>query len=195
MYTLDELPTVNSRIFGKLNRVDETEICVGVKSGYETIKLFDDARTILQDFYEGRLPFEVKIAAASSADTPRAVEIGRAAMNLIEVFPGITMREVFRKGWPTGFEGNMQIGRTPPLSSNKAQTHFPILQRETQIDYRDMIFFDDCNWGDHVGNVYAAHRVVGQRTPRGLTRREFDLCLRSYAAEVEKNKSKSDAEL
>ena len=72
---------------------------------------------------------------------------------MLEIFPGVTVREVFAKGWPEGFEGNLQIGRTPPLSPEKHQTHFPILQSETQIAYNKMLFFDDCNWGDHCANV------------------------------------------
>ena len=72
---------------------------------------------------------------------------------MLEVFPDVTVRQVFAKGWPEGFEGNLQIGRTPPLSSDKAQTHFPILKAETKIEYDKMIFFDDCNWGDHCANV------------------------------------------
>jgi hypothetical protein len=45
------------------------------------------------------------------------VEIGKKSMSLLEVAPGITMRDVFAKDWPEGFSGNLQIGRLPPLSS------------------------------------------------------------------------------
>ena len=119
----------------------------------DQIKLFPDALKVLQDFHEGKFGEDMRIAAASSADTPQAVKIGRAAMGLLEVAPGVSMREVFNKGWPDGFEGNMQIGRTPPLSSNKAETHFPILREATGIPYDQMIFFDDRNWGNHCANV------------------------------------------
>jgi magnesium-dependent phosphatase 1 len=74
-------------------------------------------------------------------------------MSILEVFPNVSVRDVFAKDWPEGFDGNMQIGRTPPLSADKAATHFPALLRETMIPYEEMIFFDDCNWGDHCGNV------------------------------------------
>jgi len=180
MYTLDQIPQVVE--IGKLGLLDG-EVMTGVvscKSGHSSIRLFDDARSVLQDYYLGKFPPETRIAAASSADTPHAVEIGRAAMNLLEIVPGVTMRSVFQRGWPEGFTGHMQIGRTPPLSSDKAATHFPILQGATKIEFKDMVFFDDCNWGDHVGNVERAHGVVGQRTPRGLTRREFDLCISAW---------------
>ena len=56
------------------------------------------ALQVLQDYYIGNFPSTMRIAAASSADTPLAVEIGRAAMNLLEVLPGITLRKVFAKG-------------------------------------------------------------------------------------------------
>jgi magnesium-dependent phosphatase 1 len=182
MYELEEIPRKEHAVIGKLSS-EGVEGVVGVRSGHEVIRLFDDARAILRDFHEGKFPEYLRIAAASSADTPRAVQIGRAAMSILEIAPGVTMRQVFARGWPEGFEGNLQIGRTPPLSSDKAATHFPILQRETNVDYKDMVFLDDCNWGDHVSNVYRAHGVVGQRTPRGLTRREWDLCLASFRKE------------
>jgi len=179
MYTLDELPTSQSVVRGVLSESGELGV-LGVRSGHETIRLFDDARLILQQYHAGLFSADTRIACASSADTPRAVEIGRAAMKILEIVPGVTMREVFAQGWPVGFEGNIQIGRTPPLSSNKAATHFPILRELTGIDYVDMVFFDDCNWGDHCGAVSAAHGVISQRTPRGLTRREFELCIRNW---------------
>ena len=36
----------------------------------------------------------MRLAAASSADTPFAVQIGRAAMRILEVVPGVTVEEV-----------------------------------------------------------------------------------------------------
>ena len=180
MYELDEVPTEASKIFGKL---PDGEGVVAVRSGFEEIRVFPDALLILRDFYNDCFPAHMRIAAASSADTPRAVQIGRAAMGLLEIAPGVTLRQVFAKGWPAGFEGNLQIGRSPPLSANKAETHFPILRRETGIDYSDMIFFDDCIWGDHCGNVERqCPGVVTQRTPRGLRRSEWDACIAAFNA-------------
>ena len=37
----------------------------------------------------------------------------------------------------------VQIGRQPPLSSDKSATHFPTLLRETGVPYDEMLFFDD----------------------------------------------------
>ncbi len=177
MYTLDEIPT--RTVHGPLGR--EGDGVVGAISGSEQIRLFPDALGVLQAFYRDEYP-GVRIAAASSADTPRAVQIGLAAMNLLEIVPGVTMRQVFNKGWEPGFNGNMQIGRTPPLSSDKSKTHFPILKQRTNIDYNGMIFFDDCNWGDHCGKVEkACHGVIAQRTPHGLTISEFNQALLRYS--------------
>jgi len=36
----------------------------------------------------------MRLAAASSANTPLAVKIGRAAMQILEVVPGVTVEEV-----------------------------------------------------------------------------------------------------
>ena len=84
---------------------------------------------------------------------PPAALCRRSALDVLEVVPGVTVREVLAMGWPEGFEGNLQIGRTPPLSSNKAATHFPRLRALTGVPYDRMLFFDDCNWGDHCGKV------------------------------------------
>ena len=182
MYELEEVPTVASRVFGKL---PDGEGVVAVRSGYEEIRLFPDALVLLRDFCLDRFPSRMRIAAASSADTPRAVQIGRAAMGLLEVLPGVSLRKVFSKGWPEGFEGNLQIGRSPPLSSNKAETHFPLLRQETGVDYKDMIFFDDCIWGDHCGNVERlCPGVVTQRTPRGLRRGDWDSCISAFRSKL-----------
>lgn len=178
MYELNEIPS--TRVMGQLGMYGEG--VVGVKSGYEVIRLFPTALEVLQEYYMDKYP-GMRIAAASSADTPQAVQIGRTAMGILEVLPGVTLREVFSKGWDTGFEGNMQIGRTPPLSADKAKTHFPILLEATGIPYSEMLFFDDCNWGDHCGNVErSCPGVVTQRTPRGLQKREWETGLQKYAA-------------
>eukprot|EP00967_Tisochrysis_lutea_P039922 scaffold47886_cov37-Tisochrysis_lutea.AAC.2 len=86
---------------------------------------------------------EMRLAVASSADTPRAVEIGKAAMKILEVMthrvrtidivPGKTFYDVLMRGWEPGYEGHLQVGRSPPLSSDKSKTHFPILKEATGV--------------------------------------------------------------
>ena len=178
MYSLHVVPTKNDCVRGDLG--GGYEGVIGVKSGSETIRLFPGALKVMQRILAGDYP-GMRIAAASSADTPLAVRIGRAALELLEVAPGVTVRSVFALGFPQDYDGNMQIGRSPPLSSKKEQTHFPILRRETGVEYADMLFFDDCNWGDNVGNVNRALGVVGQRTPHGLTESDWSDGLHLYA--------------
>jgi magnesium-dependent phosphatase 1 len=183
MYELSSIPTAKDVVIGSLGDGVGDGV-VGVRSGYEVIELFPYARKVLQDFDAGVYGDQFRIAAASSADTPQAVKIGRAAMGLLEVRPGLTMREAFHRGWDTkgaDWGGNLQIGRSPPLSPNKAETHFPILQRETGVAYRDMLFFDDCNWGDHVAKVEKKWGVTGVRTPRGLTEQDWQRGLEVFS--------------
>ena len=61
--------------------------------------------------------------------------------------------------------------------------HFPNLHAETGIPYDQMIFFDDCTYGDNCANV-ASHcpGVTCVRTPDGLTEEDFVLGLAAFAA-------------
>ena len=78
------------------------------------------------------------------------------------------------KGFPQGFDGNIQIGRTPPLSSNKSKTHFPILHKNTGIPYSGMLFFDgqyDSHACTEYENAYSIvtnfhQTVIGKTTAR-----------------------------
>lgn len=181
MYTLNDIPQKSDVIIGKLGNYDGEGV-IGVKSGYEVIRVFSGALELIQKFYLGQFPESMRLAIASSADTPQAVSIGKSALNLLEVVPGVTVRQVFSKGWEERFEGNVQIGRTPPLTSSKAKSHFPILQRETGVSYSKMLFFDDCNWDDHCANVEReCVGVVTHRTPRGFQWSDWETGLSKYA--------------
>mmetsp|Transcript_3206 Transcript_3206/g.9870 ORF Transcript_3206/g.9870 Transcript_3206/m.9870 type:complete len:279 (+) Transcript_3206:1442-2278(+) len=176
----------------KNNVIDEkTGMCVGAVSGRTVIKMHEGSRKALTEYYEGKYP-GARLATASSADTPLAVKIGQSALRNLEIAPGVSAASVFAIGWEKEFDGNMQIGRTPPLSANKAQTHFPILRKFTNIEYHKMLFFDDCNWGDHCGAVEsqcvepkAGLGPAIQRTPRGLGVKEWETALMKYKARHE----------
>lgn len=137
----------------------------------------------LQSHAEGLYP-GMRIAVASSANTPFAEKVGRKALAMLEVLPGISVWQMLLKDW-NGEDVN-QIGRQPPLSSNKAQTHFPRLKAATGVPFDKMLFFDDCLWGDHCGMVAASCReangkgVVTVRTPSGLGEREWERGLKQY---------------
>ena len=61
---------------------------IGVKSGGQVIKIFPGALRVLQAIHAGKYPGPMRLATASSADTPRAVQIGKAAMAILEIVPG-----------------------------------------------------------------------------------------------------------
>lgn len=180
MYTLDTVPQAKDAVMGKLGKLDHDGV-LGVKCGRETVSLFPGALAVLQAIHAGTYA-GLRIAAASSADTSLACSIGRACLSILEVVPGVSVRDVFAMGWPTSFDGNMQIGRSPPLSDKKHISHFPILKEQCIIEYKDMLFFDDCNWGDNVGTCEKILGVLGIRTPRGLQESEWHEGLALFAS-------------
>lgn len=191
MFQLRELVDRENPVIGPLEGGDGV---VGARSGNAIIRLHEGALEALRRYYNGDYP-GMRVAAASSADTPLAVRIGRSALDLLEVVPGVTVREVLGIGWPEDFEGNLQIGRTPPLSSNKAATHFPILRRECSVPFDKMMFFDDCNWGDHCGAVArgctekeSGLGPVTVRTPHGLGTADWNRGLEEYRKRFAKKK-------
>ncbi|KAL7488024.1 hypothetical protein ACHAW6_013613 [Cyclotella cf. meneghiniana] len=184
MYTLSHIPQQTHVVRGEL--MGRGEGVVGVMSGRERISLHKGSLLALQAHHDGEYP-GMKVCFASSADTPLAEKIGRAALKLLEVVPGTTVWDlVVERDW-NGIDVN-QIGRQPPLSANKSATHFPILREVTKIRYDKMLFFDDCIWGDHCGQVERACKerdsgrgVVTVRTPYGLRVEEWHAGLGKYA--------------
>ena len=80
------------------------------------------------------------------------------------------------------FDGHLQIGRSPPLSSNKV-THFSILRDKTGIPYDKMLFFDDCGWSDNCAVVEGGcPGVTTYKTPTGMQESEWRAGLAKYAA-------------
>jgi magnesium-dependent phosphatase 1 len=190
-----EMPSIPDRtVLGDLNG---RGIGVrGVMSGGHQISLHQGSLHALQCHADGTLYPGMKVAFASSADTPFAESIGRAALAMLEVLPGLTVWElVVGRDWK-GVDIN-QIGRQPPLlSPNKAKSHFPRLREATGIRYDQMLFFDDCNWGDHCGMVSAGCKEVDTgigpvtvRTPNGLGINEWNRGLQAYADQAQMLKS------
>ena len=185
MYEMSAIPTDTDKdkVTGDLN--GRGEGVTGVMSGREKISLHRGSLIALQEHYDGRYP-GMKIAMASSADTPFAERVGRASLKLLEVVPGVSVWDVCMRDWD-GRDIN-QIGRQPPLSSNKSKTHFPFLRKESGIRYDRMLFFDDCLWGDHCGmveqNCKEEDTNMGPATlptPNGLGEQEWRKGLKVYA--------------
>lgn len=181
MYTMSALP--GKKVMGDLN--GRGEGVIGAMSGGDKISLHKGSLISLQEHYDCKYP-GMKIAMASSADTLFAEKVGRAALEMLEVVPGVTVWDILMRDWD-GIDVN-QIGRQPPLSSNKSMTHFPFLREKTSIRYDRMLFFDDCNWGDHCGMVekHCKEEDNGKcpatvRTPRGLGENEWRQGLKVYA--------------
>jgi magnesium-dependent phosphatase 1 len=167
MYTLRSKPSIP--VMGDLGLGNLEQGVVGLKCPHNgpTVRLFDGARKALRELatdpkYEG-----VVLGAASSSEEPT---FSHACLENIEVLPGLTLRNMITYD---------QIGRTGPLSSRKT-THFSLLHEESQIPYEEMLFFDDCNWGDHVGDMKQSFGVEGQRTPSGMQYKEFHRGLDKY---------------
>ena len=189
MYELYDIPKVGEcEVRGDLN--GRGKGVTGVRSGGDVIRLFPGALLGLQECADG-MHDGMRLAVASSADTPLAEEIGRAAMRMLEVLPGLTVYDVLVRGFedapmqepPERGPINLQIGRQSPLSSDKSRTHFPTLQAATGVPYEQMLFFDDSAWSDHCAMVErACPGVVTQRTPRGMQVTEWRNGLRKYAA-------------
>jgi len=181
MYEMPAMPskTVTGDLNGRGTGV------IGVYSGPHKISLHKGTLLGLQEHADGKYG-SMKIAFASSADTPFAEQIGRATLQMLEVLPGLTVWDlVVGRDWD-GKDVN-QIGRQPPLSSNKAASHFPRLKEMTGIRYDRMLFFDDCNWGDHCGMVAARCKEPDTnmgpailRTPYGIREEEWRKGLQAY---------------
>ena len=196
MFEMPQIPQPNDVVLGDLN--GRGTGVVGVRSARHQIRLHAGSLRALQNHHHDPTTMTqlqhypgMRVAFASSADTPQAEQIGRATLRLIEVVPGVTVWDlVVGRDWQ-GQDIN-QIGRQPPLSSNKARSHFPFLKQATNIRYDRMLFFDDCNWGDHCGMVASACReqdtglgVVTVRTPHGLTEGLWELGMQLYAEQAQ----------
>ena len=85
---------------------------IGVRSGSDVIRLFPDALRVLQEFHDGEHD-PTKLAVASSADTPFAAAIAQAALDILEIVPGVTLREVLCRGHPEGLvDGSHPVVRS-----------------------------------------------------------------------------------
>jgi hypothetical protein len=92
---------------------DFGEGVTGAYSGGDKISLHSGSLVALQEHAQNLYP-GMKIAFASSADTPFAEKVGRATLKLLEVMPGMTVWDLAMRDWDN--KDINQIGRQPPLS-------------------------------------------------------------------------------
>ena len=161
MYTLHKPPTI--AVPGDLGQATEQSMLpaagapagmaatgramagvAGASNGQDTVRLFPGALLALQEVALGKYP-GMRVAVASSADNANAVACAKASLSLLEVLPGLTFKQLLARGFEDIDEGNIQIGRSPPLSSDKT-THFNLLKKNTGIEFDKMLFFDDVSF-------------------------------------------------
>ncbi len=161
MYTLPMCPT---------EPVREGELVIGVRCGSRgpTVKLFPEARVVLERIANGEFP-DVMFGLASSSEEP---SYSKSCLKNLEIKPGVTMESLFPF---------TAIGRTDGLTSRKT-THMARLKEQCpELDFKKCLFFDDCGWGDHVGDLNKALGVKGVRTPYGMTVEAFEEGLKMFA--------------
>jgi magnesium-dependent phosphatase 1 len=183
MYTLHAIPSIPEHgdlTPARISRPTNTNtpstmrgvVGMQVPPNGPTVRLFTGARQVLYELATDPKYQGIILAAASSSEEPT---YSAACLESIEVLPGLTLRQMIH------FD---QIGRTGPLAPNK-QTHFRLLHQESKIAFEEMLFFDDCNWGDHCATVTREFGVVSYRTPRGLQYSEFQQALDKYRTQAE----------
>jgi len=133
----------------------------------EIVELYSEARLVLRELAINPKYKDVEIAVASTSLEP---SYSQACLDGIEIIDGVTMRDMISYA---------QVGRTGQLTSRKT-SHFQLIHEESGIAYEDMLFFDDCNWGDHVGDLFNKYGVIGIRTPEGLKWEDFHRGLEKY---------------
>ncbi|CAM9152489.1 unnamed protein product [Ectocarpus sp. 4 AP-2014] len=152
MFELQQSPT----------RLDEATN--SVVAGTDRVKLFKGAEQALLELSTQERFSDTRVAVASSTSRK---ESAMACLRLFQVSPGVTANDVlsYREIYP----------------DNKG-THFKSLQKASGIAYKDMLFFDDCNWGDNCRDVeWACPGVVTTKTPNGLTPEKWAEGLAKYA--------------
>lgn len=138
----------------------------GVRAGQQVVRLFPGAQAVLRRIATEAAWAEVTVAAASSTTEPQWAD---TVMQLMRITPeGVTMAQRFSHN------------QVYPIH-NKVK-HFEALQAATGVPYDQMVFFDDCTYGDNCRQVErGCPGVTTMRTPFGLTEELFDEAMRVFA--------------
>ncbi|CAM9387145.1 unnamed protein product [Scytosiphon promiscuus] len=143
-------------------RLDEASN--SILAGPDRLKMFKGAELALQELSTQERFSDTQVAVASS--TSRR-EWALTCLGLLQVSPGVAVGDIvkYREIYP----------------DNKAR-HFKSLQAASGIAYEDMLFFDDCNWGDNCRDVeWGCPGVVTTKTPNGLTPEKWAEGLAKFA--------------
>lgn len=158
MFELDGAPT---RFDAKADGIATT--------GSDVVRLFPGARNVLHRLLVEPQFQNVQVGVASSTTEPSY------ATTCLENLPID----------PTGDRGERVadiIDFREIYYGNKGLDHFPQIKQASGVDFQDMIFFDDCIYGDNCG-IVARHcpGILSVRTPNGLTEKLFEAGLRAFA--------------
>ena len=143
----------------------------------QTVYLYDGARQALREIALNKAK-QYKNTLIAVASTSLQPSYSRQCIQNIEIIPGVSIDDLLDCS---------EIGRSGHLTSRKT-THFQSLHKKTKVPFDQMLFFDDCNWDDHVKDLEDTYGVIGQRTPCGLQIDEFYNGLEKYRLS-RKNKS------
>jgi magnesium-dependent phosphatase 1 len=145
----------------------------GYNDEEEIVELYHGARLALRELVTNHEYRNIKIGVASTSLEP---SYSRACIAGIEITEGVFLKDII---------SFTQIGRSGKLTSRKT-SHFELIHEESGVPYDDMLWYDDCNWGDHVGDLNKAFGVIGVRTPHGLTLEKFHEGLQLFNREKRK---------
>ena len=155
MFQLDTAPTAYDEGRG------------GVVAGRDTVRLFPGAAAVLQRLLDDRRYASIQVAVASSTTEPawanRCLDVCR-----IDPARGECIADV--------------VSQRQIYPGSKGSQHFPKLRSATGVSFDEMIFWDDCTYGDNCGDV--ATKCAGTtcvRTPNGLTLELFEAGLAAFA--------------
>lgn len=158
MFELDGKPTVFDAARG------------GVRAGSDVVRLFPGALAVVRRIWadtDGRYA-GCRVAVASSTTHPAYAHACLDAL-VVDADSGTTLGDV------VGLYREIHPG-------SKGDLHIPSLSEQTSVPFSEMVFWDDCTYGDNCADVAGkCAGIVCVRTPRGLTEREFEQGLDAFA--------------
>jgi len=141
----------------------------GVTAGNDVVRLFSGAAAVLRRLLTDSQFADVHVAVASSTTEPAY------ANRCIETLP--IDANGAREERLCDLVEYCQI-----YPGSKGRQHFPALQKQSGVPYDQMLFFDDCTYGDNVADVArSCQGTTCVRTPDGLTEALFDAGLAAFA--------------
>ena len=191
-YDVPELPTRENAKIGWLSSKDNgtdqgiTSIKCGFRENGEKVTL-EPLPGVIETFQHLWLHHpDIKIAIASTAYTEFSERCTKEAIALFQVHRTVGFEDLFARNWPDRVVKagqHLQIGRRPPLSTDKSKSHIPKIKDMSGIPYSQMIFFDDCLTRDHVTMVEEnLPEVTCVRCPTGLTVEKLNEGLQKFDA-------------